>query len=77
MKRKGKCKAWMRKYMKIMCGHIMTAFEAGYDDGAAGKERQAPPFPEATLPGTLAYGVTVFAQEAYNKGYAFGEDGSE
>ena len=46
----------------------------GYEDGAAGKERQAPPFPEAAQSGTLVYAATLFAQEAYNKGYIFGKE---
>lgn len=72
MKHKAKCNAWMRKYLKVMRRNVMAGFEMGYDDGAAGKERQAPPFPETTRPGTLVYGVTVLAQEAYNRGYTFG-----
>lgn len=74
MKHKAKCNAWVRKYLKVMRKHIVTAFEMGYEDGTTGKERQAPPFPETTKSGTLVYGVTVFAQEMYNKGFELGEE---
>ena len=49
----------------------------GYEDGAAGKPRQAPPFPEEIQPGTPAYGVVVFAQTMYDKGYTFGKEVAE
>lgn len=65
---------WARKYLKTMCKNFMTAFQMGCADGAAGKERQAPPFPEVAQSGTLVYAATLFAQEAYNKGYIFGKE---
>ena len=65
---------WARKYLKTMCKNFMTAFQMGYADGTAGNERQAPPFPEVAQSGTLVYAATLFAQEAYNKGYSFGKE---
>ena len=77
MKHRDKCNAWMRKYLKTMRKHIVAAFKMGYEDGATGKERQAPPFPEEIRPGNPAYGVAVFAQEMYNKGFELGEEGAK
>ena len=77
MRHKTKSNAWVRKYLKVMRKHIVTAFEMGYEDGATGKERQAPPFPEEIRPGNPAYGVAVFAQEMYNKGFELGEEGAK
>ena len=74
MKHKTRSKAWARRYLKIMNRNILIAFDMGYEDGAAGKERQAPPFPEVAQSGTLVYAATLFAQEAYNKGYSFGKE---
>ena len=77
MKHKVKCNAWMWKYIKAMNKNFAIAFDLGYEDGAAGKKRQAPPFPKTSRPGTLVYAATLFAQEAYNKGYTFGKEKSE
>ena len=74
MKHKTRSKAWARRYLKVMNRNILIAFDMGYEDGAAGKPRQAPPFPEEIRPGTLAYGVVVFAQTMYDKGYSFGKE---
>ena len=86
MTHRAKCNVWMRKYLKAMNKNFVIAFGMGYEDGAAGKERQAPPFPvcnwpatcppfpEAAQSGTLVYAATLFAQEAYNKGYIFGKE---
>ena len=74
MTHRAKCNVWMRKYLKAMNKNFVIAFGMGYEDGAAGKERQAPPFPEAAQSGTLVYAATLFAQEAYNKGYSFGKE---
>lgn len=76
MKHKTRSKAWARRYLKIMNRNILIAFDMGYEDGAAGKERQAPPFPEEIQLGTPAYGVVVFAQTMYDKGYSFGKEES-
>lgn len=46
MTHRAKCNVWMRKYLKAMNKNFVIAFGMGYEDGAAGKERQAPPFPE-------------------------------
>lgn len=77
MKHKTKSKAWARKYLKVMSRNVLIAFDAGYEDGATGKRRQAPPFPAAAQPGTPVYGVLVFAQAMYDKGYSFGKEVSE
>ena len=74
MKHKAKSKAWARKYLKVMSRNVLTAFDTGYEAGAAGKPRQAPPFLEEIQPGTPAYGVVVFAQTMYDKGYTFGKE---
>ena len=74
MKHKAKSKAWARKYLKVMSSNVLTAFDMGYEDGATGRPRQAPPFPEEIQPGTPAYGVVVFAQTMYDKGYTFGKE---
>ncbi len=76
MKHKTRSKAWARRYLKVMNRNILIAFDMGYEDGAAGKPRQAPPFPEEIQPGTPAYGVGVFAQTMYDKGYSFGKEES-
>ena len=68
---------WARKYLKTMCKNFMTAFQMGCADGAAGNERQSPPFPEEVKPGTLIYAATLFAQEMYNRGYQFGKGDEE
>lgn len=77
MKHKAKSKAWARKYVKVMGRNVLAAFDMGYEDGAAGKQRQAPPFPEEIQPETPAYGVVVFAQTMYDKGYTFGKEVTE
>ena len=77
MKHKTRSKAWARRYLKVMNRNIQSAFDMGYEDGAAGKRRQAPPFPEEIQPGTPAYGVVVFAQTMYDKGYTFGKEVAE
>ena len=77
MKHKTRSKAWARRYLKVMNRNILSAFDMGYEDGAAGKPRQAPPFPEEIQPGTPAYGVVVFAQTMYDKGYTFGKKVAE
>lgn len=77
MKHKTRSKAWAHRYLKVMNRNILSAFDMGYEDGAAGKRRQAPPFPEEIQPGTLAYGVVVFAQTMYDKGYTFGKEVSK
>ena len=77
MKHKTKSKAWARKYLKVMSRNVLIAFDAGYEDGATGKRRQAPPFPAAAQPGTPVYGVLVFSQAMYDKGYSFGKEVSE
>lgn len=74
MTHRAKCNVWTRKYLKAMNKNFVIAFGMGYEDGAAGKERQAPPFPEVAQSGTLVYAATLFAQEAYNKGYSFGKE---
>ena len=74
MKHKAKSKAWARRYIKVMSRNVLTAFNAGYEDGATGKLRQAPPFPEEIQPGTPAYGAVVFAQTMYDRGYTFGKE---
>lgn len=43
MKHKAKSKAWARKYVKVMGRNVLAAFDMGYEDGAAGKQRQAAP----------------------------------
>lgn len=65
---------WARKYLKTMCKNFMTAFQMGYADGTSGNERQSPPFPEETKPGTLVYAATLFTQEMYNKGFKIGKE---
>ena len=77
MKHKAKSKAWARRYLKVMDGNVLCSFDMGYEDGAAGKQRQAPPFPAEAQPGTPAYGVLVFAQAMYNNGYTFGKEVTE
>ena len=72
MKHKTRSKAWARRYLKVMNRNILSAFDMGYEDGAAGK-----PFPEEIQPGTPAYGVVVFAQTMYDKGYTFGKEVAE
>lgn len=74
MKHKTRSKAWARRYLKVMNRNILIAFDMGYEDGAAGKPRQVPPFPEEIQQGTPAYGVVVFAQTMYDKGYSFGKE---
>ena len=74
MKHKTRSKAWARRYLKVMNRNILSAFDMGYEDGAAGKQRQAPPFPEEIQPGTPAYGAVVFAQTMYDRGYTFGKE---
>lgn len=41
--RNGKHKSWARKYVKVMGRNVLAAFDMGYEDGAAGKQRQAAP----------------------------------
>ena len=77
MKHKTKSKSWARKYVKVMGRNVLAAFDMGYEDGAAGKQRQAPAFPAAAQPGTPVYGVLVFSQAMYDKGYSFGKEVSE
>lgn len=43
MKHKTRSKAWARRYLKVMNRNILSAFDMGYEDGAAGTPRQAPP----------------------------------
>ncbi len=74
MTHRAKCNVWMRKYLKAMNKNFVIAFGMGYEDGAAGKQRQAPPFPEEIQPGTPAYGAVVFAQTMYDRGYTFGKE---
>lgn len=74
MKHKTKSKTWARRYLKVMNRNILSAFDMGYEDGTAGKQRQAPPFPGEIQPGTPAYGVAVFAQTMYDRGYTFGKE---
>ena len=77
MKHKTRSKAWARRYLKVMNRNILITFDMGYEDGAAGKPQQAPPFPEEIQPETPAYGVVVFAQTMYDKGYTFEKEVTE
>ena len=74
MKHKTRSKTWARRYLKVMNRNILSAFDMGYEDGTTGKQQQAPPFPEEIQPGTPAYGVAVFAQTMYDRGYTFGKE---
>ena len=74
MKHKTRSKTWARRYLKVMNRNILSAFDMGYEDGTAGKQRQSPPFPEEIQPGTPAYGVAVFAQTMSDRGYTFGKE---
>lgn len=74
MKHKTRSKTWARRYLKVMNRNILSAFDMGYEDGTAGKQRHAPPFPEEIQSGTPAYGVAVFAQTMYDRGYTFGKE---
>ena len=66
--RNGKHKSWARKYVKVMGRNVLAAFDMGYEDGAAGKQRQAPAFPAAAQPGTPVYGVWVFRKQCMTRG---------
>lgn len=77
MTHKAKCIVLVRRYLKNMNRHFAAAFGMGYEDGAAGKKQQAPPFPETTQPGTLVYAATLFAQMLYNKGYDQGKEAAD